>query len=229
MVEPREPDPSQPPAQQAPDSRRADGTPLPADLSSTLQYVRNVQQDDDTDTSWHNLHDKVVRWVAEAAHGSNLPADRSLDDLTQEVLLQVFHDIDQFQVEPGASFAGWVRTIAQRKLTDTWRRERAQKRGGGRQRHLGDFDEQGGQDRFADERAPHQSMFVRLGELGEALDRALAQLDEKYKRVIELRMFQGKSFAEIAPLLGYQKEVTVRSLHLRALEQLQSLLAPFRD
>ncbi|MFM1873149.1 MAG: hypothetical protein RL398_2571 [Planctomycetota bacterium] len=210
MTEPRQPDPEEP-------------------LSSTLRHVQNVQHDDDADTSWLNLHEKIVKWVAEAAYRQNLPADRNLDDLTQDVLMQVFHDIEQFQVEPGASFSGWVRTIAQRKLTDTWRRERAKKRGGGKQRHLGDFDEQGGQDHFADARTPRQSMFVRLGELGEALDRALSQLGDKYKRVIELRMFQGKSFAEIAPILGYDKEVTVRSLHMRALEQLQSLLAPFRD
>ena len=40
-------------------------------------------------------------------------------------------------------------------------------------------------------------------------------------------MFQGKSFAEIAPELGYDKEVTVRSLHMRAMQRLQELLAAF--
>jgi DNA-directed RNA polymerase specialized sigma24 family protein len=45
--------------------------------------------------------------------------------------------------------------------------------------------------------------------------------------VLELRLFQGKSFAEIMPLLGYTKEVTVRSLHMRALQRLQELLARF--
>ena len=56
---------------------------------------------------------------------------------------------------------------------------------------------------------------------------ALDELSEKHKRVIELRMFQGKSFAEIAPELGYDKEVTVRSLHMRAMQRLQELLAAF--
>ncbi len=198
-------------------------------LSSTLHHVKAVQGDVDADLSWANLHEKVVRWVTEAAQGANLPPDKSLDDLTQDVLLQVFRDIGEFQVEPGASFSGWVRTIAQRKLHDIWRRARAKKRGGGKQRHLGDFDETGGRERFADEREFRQSMFVRLGELGDALQRALGELGDKHKRVIELRLFQGKSFAEIAPLLGYTKEVTVRSLHMRALQQLQELLAPFRD
>jgi hypothetical protein len=44
-----------------------------------------------------------------------------------------------------------------------------------------------------------------------------------------MRLFQGKSFAEIMPLLGYDKEVTVRSLHLRALTRLQELMQPFDD
>ncbi len=196
-------------------------------LSSTLRHVKNVQCDSDADLSWSNLHDKVVRWVAEATHGQNLPTDKNLDDLTQEVLLQVFRDVDEFKVEPGASFSGWVRMIAHRKLNDYWRRTRAKKRGGGKLKHLGDFDETGGRERFADDRFPRQSMLVRLEELRVSLDQALAQLSDKHKRVLELRLFHGKSFAEIMPLLGYTKEVTVRSLHMRALQRLQELMAPF--
>jgi RNA polymerase sigma factor (sigma-70 family) len=158
-----------------------------------------------------------------------MPADKGVEDLTQEVLLQVFRDIHEFQVEPGASFSGWVKTIADRKLKDLWRRTRAKKRGGGRQKHLGDFDETGGRERFADEKTPRNSMLVRLGELQDALRTALDQLSDKHKRVLEMRLFQGKSFAEIMPLLGYDKEVTVRSLHLRALTRLQELMQPFDD
>lgn len=196
-------------------------------LSSTLRHVKNVQGEGDTDLSWSNLHDKMVRWVAEATHGQNLPTDKNLDDLTQEVLLQVFRDIGEFKVEPGASFSGWVRMIAHRKLNDYWRRTRAKKRGGGKQKHLSDFDETGGRERFADDRFPRQSMLVRYQELRESLQKALGQLNDKHKRVLELRLFQGKSFAEIMPLLGYTKEVTVRSLHMRALQRLQELMAPF--
>lgn len=196
-------------------------------LSSTLRHVKNVQSDGDTDLSWTNLHDKMVRWVAEATHGQNLPTDKSLDDLTQEVLLQVFRDVHEFKVEPGASFSGWVRMIAHRKLNDYWRRTRAKKRGGGKQKHLSDFDETGGRERFADDRFPRQSMLVRYQELRDSLQKALGELSDKHKKVLELRLFQGKSFAEIMPVLGYTKEVTVRSLHMRALQRLQELMAPF--
>ena len=189
--------------------------------------MKIVQGESDAEVSWGNLHDKVVRWVAEAAQGQSLPVDKNLDDLTQEVLLQVFRDIGEFRVEPGASFSGWVRMVASRKLNDYWRRARAKKRGGGRVKHLGDFDESGGRDHFADDRVPRQSMLVRYQELQDSLHKALLQLSEKHKRVIELRLFQGKSFAEIMPLLGYTKEVTVRSLHMRALQRLQELMAPF--
>lgn len=196
-------------------------------LSSTLRHVQNVQGDDGGEVSWGNLHDKIVRWVGEATYGQNLPTDKSRDDLTQEVLMQVFRDIGEFKIEPGASFSGWVRMIADRKLKDYWRRTRAKKRGGGKVKHLGDFDETGGRERFPDEKVERQSMLVRFKELRSALDEALAQLSDKHKRVIELRLFQGKSFAEIMPILGYTKEVTVRSLHMRALHRLQELLAPF--
>jgi len=201
--------------------------PLKEPLSSTLRHVKAVQESHDTDVSWSNLHDKMVRWVAEATHGQNLPTDKNLDDLTQEVLLQVFRDIGEFKVEPGASFSGWVRMVAARKLNDYWRRARAKKRGGGKVKHLGDFDETGGRERFADDKVPRQSMLVRYHELQESLQQALGELSDKHKRVIELRLFQGKSFAEIMPLLGYTKEVTVRSLHMRALQRLQELMAQF--
>lgn len=208
-------------------SNVGDPEPPVEPLSSTLRHVKAVQQEHDTDVSWSNLHDKMVRWVAEATHGQNLPTDKSLEDLTQEVLLQVFRDIGEFRVEPGASFSGWVRMVASRKLHDYWRRARAKKRGGGKLKHLGDFDETGGRERFADDRVPRQSMLVRYQELQESLQRALSELSDKHKRVIELRLFQGKSFAEIMPLLGYTKEVTVRSLHMRALQRLQELMPEF--
>jgi len=201
---------------------------LPEELSSTLQHVQNVQGDDG-DVSWTNLHDKIVKWVGEAAYGQNLPADKSRDDLTQEVLMQIFRDIGKFEVEPSASFSGWVRMVADRKLKDYWRRSRAKKRGSGNIQHLGDFDESGGRDRFADEKIERQSMLVRYTELRGALANALGQLSEKHKQVLEMRMFQGKSFAEIMPVLGYTKEVTVRSLHMRALQRLQELMGEFSD
>lgn len=204
--------------------------PEPADdLSSTLRHVRAVQRDADADVSWTNLHQKIQRWVEEATIGQNLPVDRSLDDLTQEVLLQVCKDIGAFQVEPGASFSGWVRTIANRKLNDYWRRERAQKRGAGKLRHLGDFDESSGMDRIEDKSVPRQSMLVRFQELSDRLGEVLAKLSDKHKRVIELRLFQGRPFSEVAPELGYTKEVTVRSLYMRALQRLQTLLRGFAD
>jgi RNA polymerase sigma factor (sigma-70 family) len=206
----------------------APNRPEPTDpLSSTLHQVRQVQSSSDAGVSWSNLHDKMVRWVSDAMQGQNLPVDKNLDDLTQEVLLQVFRDIREFQVEPGASFSGWVRTITDRKLKDFWRRTRAKKRGGGRLKHLGDFDETGGRERFADESVPRPSQFARHAELREALRRALAELSDKHKRVIELRLFQNLSYADILPLLGYTKEVTVRSLYMRAVRRLQELLASF--
>jgi RNA polymerase sigma factor (sigma-70 family) len=198
-------------------------------LTSTLRHVKAVQTESDVDLSWGNLHAKIQKWVEEATHGTNLPRDKSLDDLTQEVLMQICKDIGEFKVEPGASFSGWVRMIAHRKLNDYWRRERAKKRGGGRLRNLGDFDETGGRDHFADERTPRQSMLVRYQELSDTLGKAIAQLNEKHRRVIELRLFQGRPFAAIMPMLGYTKEVTVRSLYMRALQKLQELMAEFAD
>jgi RNA polymerase sigma factor (sigma-70 family) len=203
--------------------------PVQRPLSSTLHHVQNVQGEIDVDVSWANLHGKIQKWIEDAMRGQNLPPDKTLDDLAQDVLLQICKDIGEFKVEPGASFSGWVKMVANRKLNDIWRRARAQKRGGGKQRHLGDFDDSGGREHFADERTPRQSMLVRYQELSDSVLQALQQLSDKHKRVIELRMFQGKPFAEIMPELGYTKEVTVRSLYMRAVQRLQELLGGFTD
>ena len=70
-------------------------------------------------------------------------------------------------------------------------------------------------------------MLARYQELSDSLDRALLELSDKHKRVIELRMFQGKPFAEVMTAMGYTKEVTVRSLYMRAVQRLQELLGEF--
>ncbi len=201
--------------------------PLP--LSSTLHHVKQVQDEVDVDVHWTNLHTKMQKWIEDAVRHENLPADRSLDDLAQDVLLQICKDIGEFKIEPGASFSGWVKTVAKRKLLDTWRRARTTKRGKGKLRHLGEFDEEGGREHFADERSERPSMLVRYDELSRSMLQAMQKLSDKHRRVIELRMFQGKAYSEILGELGYTKEVTVRSLYMRAVQELQALLQPYAD
>jgi len=208
--------------------RKEDQPPKPP-LSSTLHHVKQVQDAVDVDVHWDNLHAKMQKWILDAMRHENLPADKSLDDLAQDVLLQICKDIGEFKVEEGASFSGWVKMVAQRKLIDIWRRARADKRGRGKVRHLGDFDEDGGREHFADDRTVRPSVMVRFDELSRSMREAMAKLSDKHRRVIELRMLQGKAYAEMLDDLGYTKEVTVRSLYMRAMQELQALLQPFAD
>jgi len=208
--------------------RKEDQPPKPP-LSSTLHHVKQVQDAVDVDVHWDNLHAKMQKWILDAMRHENLPADKSLDDLAQDVLLQICKDIGEFKVEEGASFSGWVKMVAQRKLIDIWRRARADKRGRGKVRHLGDFDEDGGREHFADDRTVRPSVMVRFDELSRSMREAMAKLSDKHRRVIELRMLQGKAYAEMLEDLGYTKEVTVRSLYMRAMQELQALLQPFAD
>jgi RNA polymerase sigma factor (sigma-70 family) len=211
-------------------SERKDEPAPKKPLSSTLRHVKNVQQSVDVDVHWNNLHAKMQKWIEEAMRGENLPPDKSLDDLAQDVLLQICKDIGEFKVdEEGASFSGWVKMVAKRKLLDIWRRARADKRGKGKTRHLGDFDEEGGRERFADERTLRPSVLVRYDELSRSMLEAMKQLSDKHRRVIELRMFQGKAYSEMLEELGYTKEVTIRSLYMRAVQELQVLLSQFAD
>jgi RNA polymerase sigma factor (sigma-70 family) len=211
-------------------SERKDEPAKKPPLSSTLHHVKQVQDEVDVDVHWNNLHAKMQKWIEDAMRGENLPPDKSLDDLAQDVLMQICKDIGEFKVdEEGASFSGWVRMVAKRKLLDIWRRARTDKRGKGKVRHLGDFDEDGGREHFADERSLRPSVFVRYDELSRSMLAAMQKLSDKHRRVIELRMFQGKAYAEMLDELGYTKEVTVRSLYMRAVQELQALLQQFAD
>ena len=65
---------------------------------------------------------------------------------------------------------------------------------------------------------------ARLGS-GDALDRALAQLSDDYRQVIDLRHRQQKTFDEIGQQMQRTGEAA-RKLWSRAIEQLEQLLGP---
>jgi RNA polymerase sigma factor (sigma-70 family) len=69
---------------------------------------------------------------------------------------------------------------------------------------------------------------LELKELREALSKALASLEPKYRQVIVLRDIQHFSVAEIAEVLGIRKENVRARLH-RARLRMRDALAPGFD
>jgi RNA polymerase sigma factor (TIGR02999 family) len=117
-------------------------------------------------------------------------------DLVHEAYLKLFTG-----TPPDASnrlhFFAIAATAMREVLVDHERRRRARKRDGGERVTLTGLD------------VPNPSRETDLIELDEALD-ALAKIDARKARVIELRAFAGLEFAEIAELLGISRATLAR-------------------
>ncbi len=152
----------------------------------------------------------------------NNPADA--EEVAQEAVLKAFNNLPQFRRE--AKFSTWLVQIAINEARMKLRKDR---------RHLYDsIDEQKSDEEgdylprdFADWRAIPSEELERK-ELREALRRALASLDAKYREVLVLRDVQHMSIIETAKVLGITEGSTKTRL-LRARLQMRDALAPGID
>ncbi|TYL53630.1 RNA polymerase sigma factor [Agromyces mariniharenae] len=136
------------------------------------------------------------------------------DDLTSEVFLAVFDQLDRFRGDEPA-FRAFVFTIAYRRLTDELRR---------RSRH-------GVHEEWVDERDPRRSPSaedVATSSLGDAATRALLDgLAPDQRNVMLLRIVADLTIEQAAEVLG-KRPGAVKALQRRALESLRKKLARTR-
>ena len=165
-------------------------------------------------------------------HLSNrLPPDLhpSLDveDVVQETLTDVFRRIGTFEAREPGSFYRWVATIGLNRLRDAIRRERAGKRGGGNwgvataRRSVEDssivlLETLGGTGRTP-------SRGVARAEAAAAVQDALQQLPERYRRAIWLVHIDGQPVREAAATMG-RSERAIHGLCRRGLKLLEGEL-----
>jgi len=152
-----------------------------------------------------------------------LPADlRSkvgASDLIQETLTEAFLAFERFSGQTEEELLAWLQRILANNAINLARRFRSTgKRCLDRERSidrrtvrttLGD--------RLADP-SPSPPAEVELDEEAEAMERALRQLPEDYRRVIVLRHRENQSFAEVAQTLD-RTEAATRKLWARAVER----------
>ena len=149
------------------------------------------------------------------------------EDVVQEAHVEVIRSIGTFEPRAAGSFQRWVRTIATRKLRDAARRHRAAKRGAGvapatnLPRGVADsmvalLDLVAGP-----ERTP--SRVVARTEAVQAMQAAMEQLPESYRRVLWLIHIQERSVAEAAADMG-RSEGAIRVLCHKARRRLAEIL-----
>jgi len=131
--------------------------------------------DDPLAVSYRRHFDDVYRFVRRRATAADA------EDLTQEVFAAAAVALADARVEAPPPLA-WLYTVARRRLVDLARRRASS-------------DSSAADDRTAEERTYGP-------QVGRALADAFTRLTDAQRRVIVLKLFDGRSFAEIAALLG---------------------------
>ncbi len=139
-----------------------------------------------------------------------------VEDVTQEAFLKAFRKLHLF--DGRSSFYTWIYRLSANTAMD-WRKKEA------RRRHAPLPATEAGEDLVPGDGPGPERRAVQI-ELGERIDRAVAELPDTYREIVLLREARGLSYEEIAAELGISKG-TVESRLFRARERLRERLRPW--
>ncbi len=149
----------------------------------------------------------------------------SEEDVLQETFTDAFLDIHQFKPGRGSAFLAWLTTLATRNLLDAIRMLEADKRGGRARRVT-----PGGSDESYDGllgdlggTATTPSGHAARDESRAALERAIAQLPDHYRRVIEMYDLEERPLADVAEAMERSRGATSIMRH-RAIRMLAEIM-----
>ncbi|MBI3965848.1 MAG: RNA polymerase sigma factor [Chloroflexi bacterium] len=138
-------------------------------------------------------------------------------DATQETLVQLFRSLPEAKLD--LPFKPWVYRIHRNKCLDILRRKRTVRFSDLRR----DDEDESAVDRIADARPLPEEVYERK-DIQEQLHSAIAELPERYREVVSLRVSGELSFEEIAATLKIP-ENTAKIHFFRAKDRLRKLLA----
>jgi RNA polymerase sigma-70 factor (ECF subfamily) len=164
------------------------------------------------------LHAHVARRLPQ-------PADAliTVDDIVQETYIDATRAIRSFVASDGDSFFPWLRSIAEHRLLDALKAQRAAKRGGG---HGAKPAERGSIIALLEavvtrEKSPRSLIAGR--EAVTAVQVAMATLTSDQRQAVQMRFLDEKSVDEVAAALG-RTPGAIHMLLQRALKSLRKAL-----
>jgi RNA polymerase sigma-70 factor, ECF subfamily len=158
--------------------------------------------DDLRESAFRRHYAQIYRYVRRRS-----ATHEDAEDLAQMVFVEAAARLDQFK--PGATpVLAWLYTVAQRRLADAARRAR---RGG---EALAELD--------SDRLRVIDGAEYGLG-VARAIGRAISDLPERQRRVVMMKLLEGRSFAEISAQLG-ATEAACKMRFARGLEALRDRL-----
>ena len=171
-------------------------------------------------------HDQVASLIA-AKIPADLRAVLSADDICQDAYVTIFQQITSFQPHDDRAFRRWLLTIAERKLVDAIRVQRAVKRGGGRQvDNLAPDASASSAVPLLDLVAVHEHTPSRSAahrELVGQVQSALLALKDDYRDALRLHYIECLTVAETAQRMG-RSDGAVLMLCKRGLRQLAEIV-----
>jgi RNA polymerase sigma-70 factor (ECF subfamily) len=196
--------------------------PLPYFTEASLSVDRQDRQ-----RVWAAQMTRLRRWVA-GRLGRQLGARLDPSDVVQETMMVADRRYDAYLKDPKLPLFPWLCRIALGRIRAERRRHvQSQKRTIFRERRLSATDSRSVDARFAAHLAqadtsPSGRAARQQG--GAALRDALSKLAPKDRRILELRYFDQRSFAEVASILGVS-EGAAKVRHFRALERIREYIA----
>ena len=139
------------------------------------------------------------------------------EDVFQSSVAISIEDLRGLHFEGEKEFVAWLKKVAERRLLGAVRRHRADRRDVRREVQLKDADALAGKITTPSERAER-------AEVRADIERAIARLPERERRVIRLRSYEGLAFREIAEVMHLSSKHAARDLFLRALREMGELV-----
>lgn len=168
---------------------------------------------------------EYLRLLVRLQLGSFLQTKLDASDVVQQVLLHAHEKREQFRGESEAEWLGWLRAILANTLAAIVRRFDTQSRETRRERSLEaelDLSSTRLENLLASDQTSPSERVVRVEEVVR-LARALAQLPEDQRRVVELHHLNGLPVAQVAAELDRSRPAVV-GLLFRGLKKLRELL-----
>ena len=162
--------------------------------------------------------------IAQEKLDPELQAKGGASDLVQQTFMEAQQHFGQFQGTSEAELLAWLRQLLLHDMADFGRRYLGTtKRRIGREVALDPGQSSGEMRVGVAAGSPSPSAEAMAHEQDQALQEALARLPEDYRRVIELRYQEDRSFEEIGQRMQRSAEAA-RKLWARAVERLQNEL-----
>ncbi len=137
---------------------------------------------------------------------------QTAEDLTGDVFLRAYRRLGQFEWQ-GKDLGAWIMTIARNRVHDHFKSSRV------RMERSSEIDAE----RHDGSRAERPEEITVARDMARSLGRALEQLKDDHREVIELRFVHGMNVAETADVLGRTVGAT-KALQYRALRSLAEIV-----